>query len=80
MTGPGKRLATCVAALVLALAAIGCGGDDDDSGGSTAATGSAPAPIADEGKITTCMDVSFPPMEFFEGAGHQARRSASTST
>ena len=69
MTGPGKRLATCVAALVLALAAIGCGGDDDDSGGSTAATGSAPAPIADEGKITACMDVSFPPMEFFESAG-----------
>jgi len=69
MTGPGKRLATCVAALVLALAAIGCGGDDDDSGGTTAAEGSAPAPIADEGKITACMDVSFPPMEFFESAG-----------
>jgi polar amino acid transport system substrate-binding protein len=68
MTGPGKRLSTCMAALVLALAAIGCGGDDD-SGGTSAATGSAPAPIADEGKITACMDVSFPPMEFFESAG-----------
>jgi polar amino acid transport system substrate-binding protein len=68
MTGPGKRLSTCVAALVLALAAIGCGGDDD-SDGTTAATGSAPAPVADEGKITACMDVSFPPMEYFESAG-----------
>jgi polar amino acid transport system substrate-binding protein len=68
MTGPGKWLSTGVAALVLVLAATGCGGDDD-SGGTTAAKGGAPAPIADEGKITACMDVSFPPMEYFESAG-----------
>jgi polar amino acid transport system substrate-binding protein len=67
MIRPGKWVSTGVAALVLALAATGCGGDD--SGGTTAAKSGAPGPIADAGKITACMDVSFPPMEYFESAG-----------
>ena len=67
MIRPGKWVSAGVTAAVLALAATGCGGDD--SGGATAAKSGAPGPIADEGKITACMDVSFPPMEYFESAG-----------
>jgi polar amino acid transport system substrate-binding protein len=58
--------------LAIALAATGCGGDDSNEGETPAANkaaGTAPGPIADEGKITACMDVSFPPMEYFESAG-----------
>jgi polar amino acid transport system substrate-binding protein len=67
---------------VAALAAVtglvaGCGSnsvdqavESKDSGTVTAtkATVAAPAAIKSQGKLTTCMDVSFPPMEFYEGA------------
>jgi polar amino acid transport system substrate-binding protein len=72
MVRPGRWISAGAAALALALAATGCGGDDSDEAGSQSAGGSsasAPAPIADAGKITACMDVSFPPMEYFESAG-----------
>jgi polar amino acid transport system substrate-binding protein len=72
MFRPGRWASACAAALALALAATGCGGDDSNESESPAASnasGSAPGPIADEGKITACMDVSFPPMEYFESAG-----------
>lgn len=72
MVRPGKWMSAGVAALVIALAATGCGGGDSDEAASVSASkggASAPAPIADAGKITACMDVSFPPMEYFEGAG-----------
>jgi polar amino acid transport system substrate-binding protein len=71
MVRPGKWISAGVAALALAVAATGCGGDSDEADSQSASTGgaSAPAPIADAGKITACMDVSFPPMEYFEGAG-----------
>jgi polar amino acid transport system substrate-binding protein len=68
----GKRASACAATLALALAGAGCGGDDSNEGETAAsgqASGSAPAPIADEGKLTACMDVSFPPMEYFDSAG-----------
>ena len=69
MVRPGKWVSSGVIALALAFAAAGCGGGSDSSTGSTAAKGSAPGPVADAGKITACMDVSFPPMEYFESAG-----------
>jgi polar amino acid transport system substrate-binding protein len=72
MVRPGRWASACVATLALALAATGCGGDDSNESDTPAAgkaAGSAPGPIADEGKITACMDVSFPPMEYFESAG-----------
>jgi polar amino acid transport system substrate-binding protein len=68
----GKWISAGAAALALALAATGCGGDDSNEAESQpASTGgaSAPAPIAKAGKLTACMDVSFPPMEYFESAG-----------
>jgi polar amino acid transport system substrate-binding protein len=70
MVRPGKWVSSGVIALALAFAAAGCGGgDDSSSSGGSAAKGAAPGPIADKGKITACMDVSFPPMEYFESAG-----------
>jgi polar amino acid transport system substrate-binding protein len=70
MVPSGKWISAGVVAL--ALAATGCGGDDTDEAGSGSAgkgSASAPAPIAKAGKLTACMDVSFPPMEYFESAG-----------
>jgi polar amino acid transport system substrate-binding protein len=72
MVRPGKWISAGVAALALALAATGCGGDDSDETESQSASkggAAAPAPIAKAGKLTACMDVSFPPMEYFESAG-----------
>ena len=69
MVRPGKWVSLGAIALALAFAAAGCGGGSDDSSGNGAAKGSAPGPVADAGKITACMDVSFPPMEYFENAG-----------
>ncbi len=69
MARPGKWVSAGAATLALALAAIGCGDDDSSDAPAAKGGGSAPAPIADEGKITACMDVSFPPMEYFETAG-----------
>jgi polar amino acid transport system substrate-binding protein len=65
----GKWVSVGAAALALALATTGCGGDDTEEPAGTTAKGGAPGKIADEGKITACMDVSFPPMEYFESAG-----------
>jgi polar amino acid transport system substrate-binding protein len=68
MVRSGKWICAGIAAL--ALAATGCGGDDSDGAGSSGkASAAAPAPIAKAGKVTACMDVSFPPMEYFESAG-----------
>ena len=55
------------AALALALAACGGGG----GAGAPAGGGGkgAPAKIADKGRLTACMDVSFPPMEYYAAAG-----------
>jgi polar amino acid transport system substrate-binding protein len=72
MARPGKWISAGAAALAFALVAAGCGGDDSsgtDSASAGKGGGSAPAPIAGAGKITACMDVSFPPMEYFESAG-----------
>jgi polar amino acid transport system substrate-binding protein len=70
MARPGHWASAGALAVALALAAAGCGGDDDSSDSPAAkGGGSAPAPVADKGKITACMDVSFPPMEYFETAG-----------
>jgi polar amino acid transport system substrate-binding protein len=70
MVRPGKWISAGVAAL--ALAAAGCGGDDSNQAAAPSAGkagASAPGPVAKAGKITACMDVSFPPMEYFESAG-----------
>jgi ABC-type amino acid transport substrate-binding protein len=70
MVRPGMWVSSGVIALALAFAATGCGGDDNSSSsGGSAAKAAAPGSIADAGKITACMDVSFPPMEYFESAG-----------
>jgi polar amino acid transport system substrate-binding protein len=74
MVRPGKWISAGVAALALALAATGCGGDDSnetDAPSAGKAGVAAPGPIAKAGKITACMDVSFPPMEYFESAGNR---------
>jgi len=69
MIRPGMWVSSGAIALALAFATVGCGGGSDDSSGGSAAKGAAPGSIADAGKITACMDVSFPPMEYFESAG-----------
>jgi len=67
------------AAAVFAAAVTGCGGENsvdeavqgkESDKAATTSKASVPAPeaIKSQGKITTCMDVSFPPMEFYEGA------------
>ena len=73
------KVQSLAVAAVLAVAAAGCGGDNsvdeavqgnESDKGATASKASVPAPeaIKSQGKITTCMDVSFPPMEFYEGS------------
>jgi polar amino acid transport system substrate-binding protein len=70
MVRSGKWISAGAVALALALAAGGCGGDDSSEAGSGGeGSASAPAPVAKAGKLTACMDVSFPPMEYFESAG-----------
>jgi polar amino acid transport system substrate-binding protein len=69
MVRPGKWVSVGALATALALAVTGCGGDDSSSAPAAKGGGTAPAPIADAGKIRACMDVSFPPMEYFESAG-----------
>ena len=60
-------------ALVLALAAVACGGDDDDegaTGGETATETGTTAPsfsTLEEGVLTVGSDIPFPPFEFREG-------------
>jgi polar amino acid transport system substrate-binding protein len=66
--------------VALAAAAAGCGENSVDEAvqgqgqasedGATASNVSVPAPesVKSQGKLTTCMDVSFPPMEFYEGS------------
>jgi polar amino acid transport system substrate-binding protein len=72
------RIPVVVVAAVLAATALGCGENSVDQAvapqepeqGTTATKATVPAPesIKSAGKLTTCMDVSFPPMEFYEGA------------
>jgi polar amino acid transport system substrate-binding protein len=72
MVRSGKWIPAGAAALALAIAASGCGGSGSSDAGSQSASkggGAAPGPIAKAGKITACMDVSFPPMEYFQTAG-----------
>jgi polar amino acid transport system substrate-binding protein len=78
MSKSRRTVQVLAAAALLAVAAAGCGDNSvdqavkpKDSGqDATASKASVPAPasIKSQGKITTCMDVSFPPMEFYEGA------------
>jgi polar amino acid transport system substrate-binding protein len=60
-----------VAALMsLALVACGDGDGESEAAGETEsdeATIAAPAKIRDAGRIVYCSDISYPPMEFFEG-------------
>lgn len=53
----------------LAVAVAGCGGGEEGSAGSAVKSKDAPAKIADKGRLTACMDVSFPPMEYYATAG-----------
>ena len=53
----------------LAAIAAGCGGGGGKA--SSSASKSAPAKIAQKGRLTACMDVSFPPMEYYASAGNR---------
>jgi polar amino acid transport system substrate-binding protein len=78
MSKSRSKLQVLAVAAVLAAGAAGCGDNsvdqavqpkESDKGATTSkATVPAPESIKSQGKITTCMDVSFPPMEFYEGA------------
>jgi polar amino acid transport system substrate-binding protein len=62
----GVVLALCASAFLAA-----CGSDDEKSAASASAAAGKPAVeapqgLVSEGKLTACMDVSFPPMEYFE--------------
>jgi polar amino acid transport system substrate-binding protein len=78
MSKSRRTVQALATAALLAAAAAGCGSNSvdkavqsNDSGSNTTASKAsvaAPAAIKSQGKITTCMDVSFPPMEFYQGA------------
>ena len=78
MSKPRWKVPILAVAAVLAATATGCGDNSVDQAvqgkesdkGATASKASVAAPesIKSQGKLTTCMDVSFPPMEFYEGA------------
>jgi polar amino acid transport system substrate-binding protein len=78
MSKPRWKVPILAVAAVFAATATGCGDNSVDQAvkgkesdkGATASKASVPAPksIKAQGKLTTCMDVSFPPMEFYEGS------------
>lgn len=68
MVFKSRCLLAGTAALALALAACGGGGGTAAPSGGSGGKG-APTKIAGKGRLTACMDVSFPPMEYYAGAG-----------
>lgn len=61
MTTHTLRLAAAAAAAALVLSA--CGGDDDDGNGTTTEGGSE-FDLVQEGTLTVCSDIPYPPLEF----------------
>jgi polar amino acid transport system substrate-binding protein len=78
MTKSGWKLPAFAVTAALAVAAGGCGDNSVDEAvqsnepeqGATTSNVTVPAPesVKSAGKLTTCMDVAFPPMEFYEGS------------
>jgi polar amino acid transport system substrate-binding protein len=59
-----RRLCLVVAALIVALFAVGCGNDDDGNGNGAAEEGLS---TVESGVLTVGSDIPFPPFEFREG-------------
>src|ERR687892_598875 len=59
-----RRLCVVVAALIVALFAVGCGNDDDGNGNGAAEEGLS---TVESGVLTVGSDIPFPPFEYREG-------------
>jgi polar amino acid transport system substrate-binding protein len=68
MVFKSRLLLAAPAALALAVSACGGGGGGTSAPAASGGKG-APAKIAGKGRLTACMDVSFPPMEYYAAAG-----------
>jgi polar amino acid transport system substrate-binding protein len=78
MTKSGWKVPAFAVTAALAVAVAGCGDNSVDEAvqsnepeqGAATSDVTVPAPdsVKSAGKLTTCMDVAFPPMEFYEGS------------
>jgi polar amino acid transport system substrate-binding protein len=78
MTKSGWKMPAFAVTAALAVAVAGCGDNSVDEAvqsnepeqGAATSNVTVPAPdsVKSAGKLTTCMDVAFPPMEFYEGS------------